>query len=108
MNYVFPELANYKYEWIHLLKAARGHISAVAGGFVCNALYAAAQAWNASEKLNAQANELIDYIEQALEDQGSVIGWFRANRPNDECDSESYRRAWIDHIIKECQKCQNP
>lgn len=108
MNCTFPEFATYKREWIPVLEAARELVSSMAVKYVCNALYVATQSSNACEKFSAQAEELNAAIEEALGDRGTVMGWFRENHPDVECYSISYRLAWIDHIIQECQKCQNP
>lgn len=108
MNYVFPELAYYKREWIPVLEAARELVRHSAVKYVCNALYAAAQSSNACEKFSAQAEELNAVIEEALGDRGTVMGWFRENHPDVECYSTSYRLAWIDHIIARCEECPNP
>ena len=72
--------------------------------YVCNALYAVAHSSNADEKLSAQAVELSDYIEQSLWSFPTVSGWFRENHPSEEYDAVGYRLAWIDHMIKECEK----
>ena len=104
MNYVFPELATYKKSWVPLLEAAREWIEQRKCAYVCNALYAAARSSNASENLSAQADELIDYIEQSLGIFHTVSKWFRENHPSEEYGELSYRLTWIDHIIKECEK----
>ena len=100
----YPELAYYKREWIPLLEAAKGLVGGMAVKYVCNALYAAAQSSNASEKFSSQAEEMISIIESALGDHATVTEWLHANHPDTTLYSTSYRLAWIDHIIKECQK----
>ena len=102
-TYVFPELAAYKREWVPLLKAARELVRHSAIRYVCNALYAAAKSSNACEKLSAQAEELIDCIEQSLGGFPLVSEWFRENHPSQEYDVVGYRIAWIDHIIMKCE-----
>ena len=104
MNYVFPELAVYKRDWIPLLEAARELVRHSAVRYVCNALYAVAHSSKACEKFSAQAAELIDYIEQSLWSFPTVSEWFRENRPGEEYDAVGYRLAWIDHIIARCEK----
>jgi hypothetical protein len=103
-NYIFPELACYKRDWIPLLEAARELVRHSAVRYVCNALYVVVQSSNASEKLSAQAAELSDYIEQSLGGFHTVSEWFRENHPGEEYDAVGYRLAWIDHIIKECKR----
>ena len=103
-NYVFPELVCYKRDWIPLLEAARELVRHSAVRYVCNALYAVAHSSNASEKFSTQAGELSDYIEQSLGGFHTVSEWFRENRPGEEYRDIGYRLAWIDHIIKECEK----
>lgn len=105
MNYIFPKLAHYDPEWIPVLEAARERVRHSAVKYVCNALYAAAQSSNAGEKFNSRAEEMISVIESALGDHDTVIGWLHTNHPDVEFYSTSYRLAWIDHIIEECNKC---
>ena len=96
----YPELAYYKREWIPLLEAAKGLVDSMTVKYVCNALYAAARSSNAS----ARAEEMISVIESALGDHDTVTEWLHANHPDATLYSTSYRLAWLDHIIKECQK----
>ena len=103
-NYIFPELACYKRDWIPLLEAVRELVRHSAVRYVCNALYVVAHSTNASEKLSAQAAELSDYIEQSLGGFHTVSEWFRENYPAVKYDEVNYRLAWIDHMIKECEK----
>ena len=103
-NYIFPELACYKRDWIPLLEAARELVRHSAVRYVCNALYAVAHSSNASEKFSTQAGELSDYIEQSLEGFHTVSEWFRENRLSEGYDAVGYRLAWIDHMIAECEK----
>lgn len=104
MNYTFPKLAHYDPNWIPVLEAARELVRHSAVRYVCNALYVVAHSSNASEKLSAQAAELSDYIEQSLGGFHTVSEWFRENYPDEEYRVIGYRLAWIDHIIKECEK----
>ena len=108
MNYIFPELATYKREWIPVLEAARELVRHSAVRYVCNALYAVVQSSNACEKFSAQAAELSDCIEQSLGGFHTVSAWFRENYPDEDYRDIGYRLAWIDHIIKECEECPNP
>ena len=103
-NYVFPELACYKRDWIPLLEAARELVRHSAVRYVCNALYAVAHSSNASEKFSTQAGELSDYIEQSLGGFHTVSEWFRENRPGEEYRDIGYRLAWLDHIIARCKE----
>ena len=100
----YPELAYYRREWIPVLEAAKELVGSMTVKYVCNALYAAAQSSNASEKFSSQAEEMISVIESALGNHASVTEWLHANHPDATLYSTSYRLAWIDHIIKECQK----
>ena len=104
MNYTFPKLAHYDPNWIPLLEAVRELVRHSAVRYVCNALYVVAHSSNASEKLSAQAAELSDYIEQSLGGFHTVSEWFRENHPDEEYRVIGYRLAWIDHMIKECEK----
>jgi hypothetical protein len=105
MNYIFPELACYKPDWVPLLKAARQRVEDHKSGFVCSALDYAARECGDGE----HAKEVKDLITEAIEGHISVVGWLLANHPDDyECDLQPYRLAWIDHIIAECNKCPNP
>ena len=104
MTYTFPELAHHKRDWVPLLKAARELVRHSAVSYVYSAIYAAAQSSNACEKFSTQAGELIDYIEQSLGGFHTVLEWFRENHPSEEYDEIGYRLAWIDHMIKECEK----
>ena len=104
MNYIFPKLAHYDPNWIPVLEAARELVRQSAVRYVCNALYTVVQSSNASEKLSAKAGELSDYIEQSLGGFHTVSEWFRENHPSEEYDAVGYRLAWIDHMIKECEK----
>ena len=100
----YPELAYYDPEWIPLLEAAKELVGSMAVKYVCNALYAAAQSSNAHEKFSSRAEEMISIIESALGDHATVTEWLHANHLDATIYSTSYRLAWIDHIIKECQK----
>ena len=104
MNYIFPELAVYKRDWIPVLEAARELVRHSAVRYVCNALYAVVHSSNANEKFSTQAGELSDCIEQALGGFHTVSEWFRENCPGEEYRDIGYRLAWIDHMIKECEK----
>lgn len=104
MNYIFPKLAHYDPNWIPLLEAVRELVRNSAVRYVCNALYAVAHSSDASEKFTAQAAELSDCIEQSLGGFHTVSEWFRENFPGEEYRDVGYRLAWIDYIIKECEK----
>ena len=105
MNYIFPKLAHYDPEWIPVLEAARELVRHSAVRYVCTALYVVAHSSNASEKLSAQAAELSDYIEQSLGGFHSVTEWPpAAHCAESRSEQRDYRLAWIDHMIKECEK----
>ena len=104
MNYTFPKLAHYDPNWIPLLEAVSELVRHSAVRYVCNALYVVAHSSNASEKFSTQADELIEYIEQSLGGFHTVSEWFRENYPGEEYRDIGYRLAWIDHMIKECEK----
>lgn len=107
---IFPELAHYKYEWIPILEVAKDLIEQEEVRFLCNATYAAAQALrenrgdSRASQHPARAEEMISNIEAAIQGYDTVVEWFHENHPEVEFYSTSYRLAWIDHIIKECQE----
>ena len=105
MNYVFPELACYKRDWIPLLEAAREWIEQRKCTYVCHALDFAAE----GSRFNKLANEIEDLIASAIDGCEVVTEWPpAAHCAKSRSEQRDYRLAWIDHIIKECQKCQNP
>lgn len=112
----YPELAYYKYEWIPILEVAKDLIEREEVRFLCNAIYAAAQALrenrgdscenrgdSCASQHPARAEEMISNIEAALGDHDTVVEWFHENHPDVMFYSTSYRLAWIDHIIEECR-----
>ena len=109
MNYVFPELAHYKREWIPLLTPAKDLIERDGVRFLCNAVYFVAQRLDRNlpetceAQYAAQAEELVSTIEAAIQGYGSVMQWLQANHPVQTLQ-KAYRLAWIDHIIKECKE----
>ena len=117
MNYVFPELAYYKREWIPILEVAKDFLSFDQVRFLCNAIYAAAQALrenrgdscenrgdSRASQHPARAEEMISNIEAAIQGYDTVVEWFHENHPDVEFYSTSYRLAWVDHMIAECEK----
>lgn len=126
MNYVFPDLANYKCEWIPVLAAARKRIESEDCMFLCQALYVeectflgqalymcdeAHQGECSSayvETYRKAAKAVGANISAAIYGYGTVIKWLHDTHHIEVSDVRDYRLAWINHIIKECQKCQNP
>ena len=91
----YPELAYYKYEWIPILEVAKDLIEREEVRFLCNAIYAAAQALrenrgdscenrgdSCASQHPARAEEMISNIEAALGDHDTVVEWFHENHPD--------------------------
>ena len=110
MNYVFPELATYKREWVPLLEAAKEWVKDYKVVYVCNALDFVAREYEdqgAEEAIKAAeaAKEIEDLIASAIKGYETVTEWYhtcqhRLTRP----EQRVYRLAWIDHMIKECER----
>ncbi len=47
---------------------------------------------------------MISNIEAAIQGYDTVVEWFHENHPDVEFYSTSYRLAWVDHMIAECEK----
>ena len=104
MNYVFPKLAYYEPAWIPLLKSAREWIEQRKCTHVCHALDFAAKAYEGS-RFNEIAEEIEDLIASAIDGCEVVTEWPpAAHCAESRSEQRDYRLAWIDRIIKECQK----
>ena len=102
--YVFPELAYYEPAWVPLLKSAREWIEQRKCTYVCHALDFAAKAYEGS-RFNGLAEEIEYLIASAIDGCEVVTEWPPASKyAESRSEQRDYRLAWIDHMIKECQK----
>ena len=114
-NYVFPELAHYKREWIPVLADARERIASRRVAYLCNALYSVSLIYKDKfEEPDEKERTDIARYQTAAEEAEAAIGtalygyhtvtyWLRKTYPGIEYDELSYRLAWIDHITMKCE-----
>ena len=114
--YVFPELAYYKKSWIPILAESRKLIELEKTKHLCPTLYFVAQEYAdkfeepdekecADIKLYcALAEEIVSIIDTAIHVYHTVTYWLSIKHPDIKYDEVGYRLAWIDHMIKECER----
>ena len=115
-NYVFPELTTYSEAWITVLAEARKLFEQGEAAHLCTALHLVAKAYKDKFKEPDRkeraaiadyftlADEIVAAIEMAIYDYHTVTYWLSLKHPAVKYDEVGYRLAWIDHIIKECEK----
>ena len=116
-NYVFPELPYYKKEWVPVLEAAKDLIERDEAKFLCIAVSATVSVCGSRqgrEKWARLTDSIRAAISDVLGDYITVRAWHldtfnkaisEHSLPSRRAKAiKAYRLAWIDHIIKECQK----
>ena len=115
-TYVFPELPQYKKEWIPVLEVVKNLIEGNEARFVCTALSAATHVRGPHHE-RAEWARLIKSIRGAITDSlgeyMTVNAWhrFTFNRAisrhrllsRQAKAAKDYRLAWIDYIIMKCK-----
>ena len=114
-NYVFPELPYYSKEWIPILEMA--NLALDQEDYLCHAVTEAAKVCEAQRggvKWLELGAEIKDAISDSLGRHLTVSTWYwctfgksiskHKTHSKKVKDYRAYRLAWIDHIIKECEK----
>ena len=114
-NYVFPELPYYNKEWTPVLEAAK--LTLHQEGYLCLAVDEAAikcEGQYGGAAWQELGDEIKDAIDSSLGIYMTVSTWYwcifgksiskHKTHSKKVEDYTAYRLAWLDHIIKECQK----
>ena len=115
-NYVFPELPQYKKEWIPVLEVAKDLIERDEARFVCSALSASTCVrgpHHERAKWTCLIKSIRGDISDSLGEYMTVSSWhrFTFNKAisrhrvlsRQTQAAKAYRLAWIDHIIMKCE-----
>ena len=114
-NYVFPELPYYSKEWIPVLEAAK--LALDQEDYLCHAVVEAVsmcETQHGGTAWQELGDEITDAICDSLGRIITVSAWYqvtfgksiskRKTHSKKVEDYRAYRHAWLDHIIKECEK----